>query len=243
MQNKNGFTLVELLVVVGIIGILIAMLLPALNKARNAAKAVQCQSNLRQVGMAVQFYLNLNQNHLFPDLWWDGRTHTWFSKIQEQLGRPEQWSPTGGYPLGRINKVMICPSDLTKGGWKNLGAPNGIPTANYASAGTDPDVIGIAARSYTPNRYVLNQKFNDIRRPSETITFTDFPWGIQNTMAIYALSAAWTDHFPVQWHNGRMNCLFADGHVAAIEANTLIWGASNAKFWEINYPTSGAFYK
>lgn len=55
-RNENAFTLVELLVVVGIIALLIAVLLPALNKARAAAQSVACMSNLRQVGIAQLGY-------------------------------------------------------------------------------------------------------------------------------------------------------------------------------------------
>ncbi len=63
--TKKGFTLIELLVVVAIIAVLVALLLPAVNRARESAKALTCQTNLRQIGLAVAFYTE-ESNQVLP---------------------------------------------------------------------------------------------------------------------------------------------------------------------------------
>ncbi len=68
MHSPRAFTLVELLVVIAIIGILLALLIPAVNATRETARAIRCKSNLRQLGLALELYGSAHRGYL-PAYW------------------------------------------------------------------------------------------------------------------------------------------------------------------------------
>ena len=111
-RSSDGFTLVELLVVIGIIAVLIALLLPALNRAFENAKQVKCLSNMRQVGMAILQYNNENQLH-YPAPACGAQNDDW---IYWEPGRGMQNSALAPYLGGlRTTDVLVCPTDYDAG--------------------------------------------------------------------------------------------------------------------------------
>ncbi len=96
-RQKNGFTLIELLVVVAIIAVLVAMLLPALNSARESGRQIVCMSNLKQIGMAFIYYLE-DSNGLLPPSYVASTNQTWFWRL-------------GNYWQGTGKHIFTCPSD------------------------------------------------------------------------------------------------------------------------------------
>jgi prepilin-type N-terminal cleavage/methylation domain-containing protein len=100
-RNKRAFTLIELLVVIAIIAILAGLLVPALSKGKEKAKTANCQSNLRQLGLAATMF---DDDHQIYPIGWGGQT-IWYKQLQPYLGKKD--SVAGG-------GVFICPSSMQR---------------------------------------------------------------------------------------------------------------------------------
>ncbi len=117
--RRAAFTLVELLVVIGIIAVLISLLLPALGNAREAARTVACASNMRSIGQGIAIYVQSNKGTL-PFAYWDGtapgnsafdsaRATDWVSLINSTLNNRDNGLITGDR-TARTRQIFRCPS-------------------------------------------------------------------------------------------------------------------------------------
>ena len=133
-SRRSAFTLIELLVVIAIIGILIGLLLPAVQKVRDAANRAKCQNQVKQLGLAVHNYCSTFQDKLPPanaTVNGVGGSVLYFLLPyveQDALYRLAQASTGGAYCAATPLKTFQCPSDITN----SSGLAGTVATSSYA---------------------------------------------------------------------------------------------------------------
>jgi prepilin-type N-terminal cleavage/methylation domain-containing protein len=143
---RQAFTLVELLVVIAIIGVLVALLLPAVQSAREAARRMQCQNHLKQIGLAVHNFEDIHKS--LPHSRYDAR-YTWAVEILPYLEQKtvfDQWDLTKNYYSQKVTAVQatvpayFCPSRRSHkmGQQGSISVPGGDPTLDVPDNTTNP---------------------------------------------------------------------------------------------------------
>jgi prepilin-type N-terminal cleavage/methylation domain-containing protein/prepilin-type processing-associated H-X9-DG protein len=234
--SRRGFTLVELLVVIGIIALLVSMLLPALQRARAQASMVACAANLRQQGHAIQLYAAENKGRFLPAPLTNVRSE-FFSGLTH-LDHPQFFQYVPGIYLKENYGVNVCPSDvflnnvnLAQRGTTFARMFSGIRDVRYSYFMNDR-LPRYAFPVYTPaetgNSTVgmggqIVARFNPrnirgLRDASQTLYLGE-------TAAAALLSPEVVDQRNFRFDHGRrdrMNILFCDGHVHSLQYKEML---------------------
>jgi len=219
--KRTGFTLVELLVVIGIIALLISILLPALSKARRSAQTMACLSNLRTLGQAVTMYAGEHKQCLPYPTTTLGEGFLWFNVLDPYLQAQETHDDRTGVAAGRNYKR-----------YKQCVVYESFEGGAYSGA---QDKLKEFARSFKMNSMLRHNnpasqaKITEIRRSSETVLMGDgvsldltgpVPDLFESGQFSMEVNDP-TEANPALRHNGGANILFVDGHASNMVLKTI----------------------
>jgi len=240
MHKRKGFTLIELLVVIAIIALLMAILMPALQRAKMQVRGILCKANLNQYGLAGRMYLDDNElgfPYSFTWLYKDGgRNHRWHDgsenvdlNLHPELGG-EMW------PYLRDKDIHMCPEfnvvARMVGGHSNESIPFEPQYSYEMNSYLNGDAWGAVPQQYRTNMENV-RKESQVKNPARVMFFSEEnSWQVPelgnaqiNDNNLRATPGTGQDHFATfhntssgNLNNGYANAVFMDGHVEQVSA-------------------------
>lgn len=236
MKRCEGFTLIELMVVLSVIALLIAVFLPVLGMARRTAIAIQCASDIRQVGLSAAFYLN-DWHGRWPGYWGNApgqgaNLNFWNDRLVRDY-RGNAVEPQGmgcpTMPATKNQRRLANPSDYhARASWSYYGTyagrtnrlstvRSGLQGGNYFSVWDLDQTTDWEPKINSSSDYWLFSDANHIRLNG--LAHTEWQFFTVSTVRPLFPTADSTTHGAVAlYHTGGSNIAFADGHVERWQA-------------------------
>lgn len=236
--KRNGFTLVELLVVISIIAILAGLLLPALAKAKAAANSTACKNHLRQMGTALRMYVEDHRKYPYSTYWKNGNLNSgveWVQVLRPYY--PIDWTRRDYHCPGYKGEIVIPWDYWPLGtGWIFGGS------YGYNSIGTGwvgKNSLGIGTWRTADDRTPAVSE-SEVKIPSDTLAFSESRletvWVFRGRRVVVGQDYLWCGGdlkaFPCPPRHGKnYNMVFCDAHVSGMPPARLFNPTNSAPMW------------